>query len=102
MRYLPIFADLEQADVLVVGGGEQAAQKVRLLRKTGARITILAHTLTPELDALGADGVWIVRRALPDQGTGPQRSVGDTGKPPQDHPRNARRLTPSQAITRRA
>ena len=34
MRYFPIFADLDNADVLVVGGGEQAAQKVRLLRKT--------------------------------------------------------------------
>ena len=35
MRYFPLFADLETAQVLVAGGGEQAAQKVRLLRKTG-------------------------------------------------------------------
>ena len=34
MKYFPIFADLDSADVLVAGGGEQAAQKVRLLRKT--------------------------------------------------------------------
>ncbi len=37
MKYFPIFADLDKAHVLVVGGGEQAAQKVRLLRKTKAR-----------------------------------------------------------------
>ena len=36
MKYFPIFADLDKAHVLVVGGGEQAAQKVRLLRKTKA------------------------------------------------------------------
>ena len=34
MKYFPLFADLDKAHVLVVGGGEQAAQKVRLLRKT--------------------------------------------------------------------
>src|SRR5687768_7293854 len=48
MRYFPIFADLQGADVLVVGGGEQAAQKVRLLRKTRARITVVAETVTDE------------------------------------------------------
>ena len=37
MKYFPIFADLDKAHVLVVGGGEQAAQKVRLLRKTRAQ-----------------------------------------------------------------
>ena len=31
MKYFPLFADLDKAHVLVVGGGEQATQKVRLL-----------------------------------------------------------------------
>jgi uroporphyrin-III C-methyltransferase / precorrin-2 dehydrogenase / sirohydrochlorin ferrochelatase len=57
MRYFPVFADLDGADVLVVGGGEQAAQKVRLLRKTGARIVVVAETASDELDALGQRGV---------------------------------------------
>lgn len=65
MRYFPIFADLDAADVLVAGGGEQAAQKIRLLRKTRARITIVAEQVTEELRRLGeADGVWIVPRAF--------------------------------------
>ena len=42
MRYFPVFADLDGADVLVAGGGEQAAQKVRLLARTGARIAVVA------------------------------------------------------------
>ena len=57
MRYFPVFADLAQADVLVVGGGEQAARKVRLLRKTSAHITVLAEDVTQELRALGQQGV---------------------------------------------
>jgi uroporphyrin-III C-methyltransferase/precorrin-2 dehydrogenase/sirohydrochlorin ferrochelatase len=56
MRYFPVFADLANADVLVVGGGEQAARKVRLLRKTGARITVVAEAVIAELRELGQQG----------------------------------------------
>lgn len=56
MRYFPVFADLSQAEVLVAGGGEAAAQKVRLLRKTSARITVMAASLNGELAALARAG----------------------------------------------
>jgi uroporphyrin-III C-methyltransferase/precorrin-2 dehydrogenase/sirohydrochlorin ferrochelatase len=46
MKYFPLFADLDDADVVVAGGGEQAAQKVRLLLKTPARITVIAEAVT--------------------------------------------------------
>jgi uroporphyrin-III C-methyltransferase/precorrin-2 dehydrogenase/sirohydrochlorin ferrochelatase len=63
MRYFPVFADLDGAEVLVVGGGEQAAQKVRLLRKTGARIAVVAETVADELGDLGArGGIDLLRR----------------------------------------
>jgi uroporphyrin-III C-methyltransferase/precorrin-2 dehydrogenase/sirohydrochlorin ferrochelatase len=63
MKYFPIFADVEHAEVLVAGGGEQAAQKVRLLLKTDARITVIAETASPELEALARqDRLAIVRR----------------------------------------
>ena len=42
MRFFPVFLDLDHQPVLVVGGGEQAAQKIRLLLKTKARIRVLA------------------------------------------------------------
>lgn len=63
MKYFPIFADVEHAEVLVAGGGEQAAQKVRLLLKTNARITVIAETASPELETLARQGrLAIVRR----------------------------------------
>jgi uroporphyrin-III C-methyltransferase/precorrin-2 dehydrogenase/sirohydrochlorin ferrochelatase len=64
MRYFPLFADLDGADVLVAGGGEQAAQKVRLLQKTAARIRVVAERLTPEIEELDRQrAITVVRRA---------------------------------------
>ncbi len=65
MRYFPLFADLAKAHVLVVGGGEQATQKVRLLRKTSAHITVVAEAVTDELRELGdQSAIWIIPRAF--------------------------------------
>jgi uroporphyrin-III C-methyltransferase / precorrin-2 dehydrogenase / sirohydrochlorin ferrochelatase len=65
MKYFPLFADLDNADVLVAGGGEQATQKVRLLRKTKARITVVAETVTDELSELEEESaIWIVLRTI--------------------------------------
>jgi uroporphyrin-III C-methyltransferase / precorrin-2 dehydrogenase / sirohydrochlorin ferrochelatase len=51
MRYFPIFVDLQNARVVVVGGGEEALRKVRLLLKTDARIDVIADALHAELAA---------------------------------------------------
>lgn len=52
MRYLPIFLDLAGRPALVVGGGSVAARKVRLLRRAGAAITVVAPHLCDELSGL--------------------------------------------------
>ncbi|MEO1306906.1 MAG: NAD(P)-dependent oxidoreductase [Pseudomonadota bacterium] len=49
--------------VVIAGGGEQAAQKCRLILKTEAQITILAHTLDDELESLVKEGRSASRRA---------------------------------------
>ena len=54
MRYFPIFLDLDGQKVLVVGGGEQAAQKLRLLLKTPARICVVATEVCAEIEAAAA------------------------------------------------
>lgn len=52
----PAFLRLAGQRVLVVGGGQVALRKVRLLLRSGARIEIVAHTLHPELLELEAAG----------------------------------------------
>lgn len=46
MRYFPLFADLHGQRVLVVGGGEVAERKVRLLLEAGACVELVAPELT--------------------------------------------------------
>ncbi len=54
MRYFPIFIDTLNQKVVVIGGGETATQKVRLLLKTDARVIVIAPVLTAELKGFAA------------------------------------------------
>ena len=56
MRYFPIFLDLEGREAVVIGGGEPAVQKVRLLLKTLVRITVIAENPAAELQELAKAG----------------------------------------------
>jgi uroporphyrin-III C-methyltransferase/precorrin-2 dehydrogenase/sirohydrochlorin ferrochelatase len=60
MRYFPIFIDLQDRPVTVVGGGEEALRKIRLLAKTGARINVIAPELHEELARMPSVN-WIAR-----------------------------------------
>ncbi len=42
MDYLPLFLDLTQKSVLVVGAGEVAERKISLLLRAGAKVTVVA------------------------------------------------------------
>ena len=55
MRYYPIFVDIRDRKVVVVGGGEVAERKVKTLLKCGAKIHIIAETLTDKLNDLVQD-----------------------------------------------
>ncbi|WP_421262385.1 siroheme synthase CysG [Aeromonas jandaei] len=56
MDYLPIFCRLDNKPVLLVGGGEVAVRKARLLLDAGAQLTVVAPELNPELAELAANG----------------------------------------------
>ena len=49
MEYLPIFAEVKDRPVLVIGGGEIAARKITFLLRAEAKVQIVAETLIPEL-----------------------------------------------------
>ncbi len=57
MRYFPLYFDMSDAHVAVVGGSETALQKVRLLMKSPARITLIAPELDDDLQNLVRSGV---------------------------------------------
>ncbi|MDY0250583.1 MAG: siroheme synthase CysG [Pseudomonas sp.] len=52
MDYLPLFHNLQGRDVLLVGGGERALSKARLLLNTGAALRVVAPFISDELQAL--------------------------------------------------
>lgn len=65
MRHFPLFLDLRDRPVLVVGGGEAAARKAVALAETGARVTILAERPCADAQALTDTGrVALLRRGF--------------------------------------
>ncbi|SEP54853.1 siroheme synthase CysG [Thalassovita taeanensis] len=56
MKSFPMFLRMADRRVVIAGGGEQAAQKARLVLKTEAALTFLAPTLDDELAAIVASG----------------------------------------------
>lgn len=69
MDYLPLFADLKQRPVLVVGGGAVAARKVEQLQRAGAVIHVVAQVLSAELKQLYQQGLiyWLGQAFTPAQ-----------------------------------
>ena len=61
MDYLPIFAKLEGRACLVVGAGEVAWRKTRMLMKAGAAVTIVAPDADHEVIEAAENGelVWL-------------------------------------------
>ncbi|WP_067862286.1 siroheme synthase CysG [Neptuniibacter marinus] len=52
MDYLPLFFKLTDQNVLLVGGGNVALRKARLLCRSGASVTVIAHHVCDELQQL--------------------------------------------------
>lgn len=56
MKSFPMFLRTSGRRVVICGGGEQAAQKARLMLKTDAQIVLAAPALEPELQAMVTAG----------------------------------------------
>lgn len=76
-RLFPAFLRLEDRPVLLVGGGPVAASKLSALIEAGARVTVVAPQIRPELERAEVrlvrrafepadlDGVWLAVAAAP-------------------------------------
>ncbi len=67
MRYFPLFLDLDNRKAVVIGGGEEALRKVRLLLKTTAKISVIAPRLHDELMGYVKEGrlAWVAKSFAP-------------------------------------
>jgi len=55
MDFLPIFLDIKNQNCTVIGGGEVATRKVRLLLKAQAKVTIISPVLCTSLSSMQSE-----------------------------------------------
>jgi len=68
MSYYPIAVDLKDRNVLVVGGGTVALRKVETLLEFGARVTVVAPEVAPDIERLAESGRIELRRRAYERG----------------------------------
>jgi uroporphyrin-III C-methyltransferase/precorrin-2 dehydrogenase/sirohydrochlorin ferrochelatase len=65
MSLLPIFVNLENRRVLLVGAGNVALDKIGTLLKTGLRLSVVAPRILPEIRQMAAQGEFeLIERAF--------------------------------------
>jgi len=60
--YYPIFLDIEDRDVVIIGGGNVCARKAETMMNYGARVTVVSPEFTEEIEGWARDGRLTIRR----------------------------------------
>ena len=62
-RYYPAYLDITGRRAVVIGGGAVSERKIKQLLASGANVTVVSPSVTPEIERLAAEGLvrWIKR-----------------------------------------
>jgi len=60
--YYPIYLDIENRDVVIIGGGNVCARKAETMMKYGARVTIVSPEFTDEIEKWAEEGCLRLKR----------------------------------------
>src|SRR5215213_3800355 len=60
--YYPIYLDIEDRRVVIVGGGNVCARKAETMMKYGARVTIVSPAFTDEIEQWAREGCLVLKR----------------------------------------
>lgn len=60
--YYPIYLDIEDRNVVIIGGGNVCARKAETMMKYGARVTIFSPEFTEEIEKWAEEGCLKLRR----------------------------------------
>ena len=66
--YYPIYLDIEDRNVVIIGGGNVCARKAETMMKYGARVTVISPEFTEEIEGWEAEGCLAIRRKTYDAG----------------------------------
>lgn len=60
--YYPIYLDIEERNVVIIGGGNVCARKAETMMKYGARVTVVSPELTDEIEQWAREGCLAIQR----------------------------------------
>lgn len=52
-KFLPISIDISDSKILIIGGGQSALKKIRILQRSGAHLEVVAENILDEVYASG-------------------------------------------------
>ena len=95
--YYPIFLDVEDRGVTIIGGGNVCARKAETMLRYGARVTVVAPEISDEIERLARYGSIAIKRKAYDASDldGSLGRLPDGNQP--DGSRATRRTTPNPA-----
>jgi siroheme synthase-like protein len=65
--YYPIFLDIEDRSVVIIGGGNVCARKAETMMNYGAKVTVVAPEFHPDIERYASEGLLQIKRKRYDE-----------------------------------